>query len=144
MIIRPRRTEDNVVLVDVWERAVRATHHFLQEDDIQFFRPMVAEYLPQLEVLVAEVDGRPAGFVSLDGSKIEMLFIEPASHGQGIGKKLIDHVGQSRDALEVDVNEQNPGGLAFYLKCGFVQTGRSELDGSGRPFPLIHLARDAR
>ncbi|MFG0216780.1 acetyltransferase, partial [Brevibacillus porteri] len=24
-------------------------------------------------------------------------------------------------------------------RYGFVQTGRSELDGSGKPFPLLHL-----
>lgn len=43
------------------------------------------------------------------------------------------------DKLTVDVNEQNAGAHAFYKKYGFVQTGRSELDGAGKPYPLIHM-----
>jgi putative acetyltransferase len=39
------------------------------------------------------------------------------------------------------VNEQNEGACAFYRKLGFRQVGRSELDDSGRPFPILHLAR---
>ena len=32
---------ERAILVDVWEAAVRATHHFLSESDIQFFKPLV-------------------------------------------------------------------------------------------------------
>ena len=45
--------------------------------------------------------------------------------------------------LRVDVNEQNPEALGFYLANGFEVTGRSPLDGQGRPFPLLHLAERA-
>jgi len=143
MNIRPRVAADNAVLVAIWEDAVRATHHFLGEDDIQFFRPLVRDdYLPAVEVLVAEDSaGKPVGFIGLDGPKVEMLFVSASQHGKGIGKALIEHVGQLKGPLAVDVNEQNPGGVAFYLKCGFRQVGRSERDGQGKPFPLLHLAQ---
>jgi putative acetyltransferase len=39
----------------------------------------------------------------------------------------------------VDVNEQNPQGVGFYRHMGFEQVGRSELDGQGNPFPLLHM-----
>ncbi|MBE1203588.1 GNAT family N-acetyltransferase [Aminobacter carboxidus] len=142
MNIRPRIAADNAVLVAIWEDAVRATHDFLSEDDIQFFRPLVRDnYLPALEVLVAEEHGTPLGFIGLDGQKVEMLFVGASQHGKGIGKALIEHVGRLRGPLEVDVNEQNPGGVAFYLKCGFKQIGRSDLDSQGKPFPLLHLSQ---
>ncbi|BBD37628.1 GNAT family N-acetyltransferase [Aminobacter sp. Y103A] len=143
MNIRPRVAADNAVLVAIWEDAVRATHHFLGEDDIQFFRPLVRDdYLPAVEMLVAEdSDGKPVGFIGLDGPKVEMLFVSTSQHGKGIGKALIEHVGRLKGPLAVDVNEQNPGGVAFYLKCGFRQVGRSERDGQGKPFPLLHLAQ---
>ncbi|MDX6748439.1 hypothetical protein SH611_01325 [Geminicoccaceae bacterium 1502E] len=32
---------------------------------------------------------------------------------------------------------------AFHRKCGFATVGRSEVDGAGRPFPLIHMAQPA-
>lgn len=41
-------------------------------------------------------------------------------------------------AKAVDVNEQNPDALAFYEGRGFVIKGRSETDGEGRPFSLLH------
>jgi putative acetyltransferase len=37
------------------------------------------------------------------------------------------------------VNEQNRSALAFYEHLGFERTGRSPVDGQGRPYPLIHL-----
>lgn len=143
MKIRPYADEDNARLVGIWLAAVRATHHFLTEDDIQFFLPRLRDlHIPELEVYVAEgEDGLVRGFAGLDGANLEMLFIDPAHHGRGIGRQLIDHAVALKGRLKVDVNEQNPGALAFYLKCGFTQIGRSELDGSGKPFPLLHLAQ---
>lgn len=143
MKIRLYANEDNARLVDIWLAAVRATHHFLTEDDIQFFLPRLRDlHIPALEVHVAEgEDGQLLGFAGLDGANLEMLFIDPIHHGRGIGKKLVDHAVALKGRLKVDVNEQNPGALAFYLKCGFTQIGRSELDGSGKPFPLLHLAQ---
>jgi hypothetical protein len=39
----------------------------------------------------------------------------------------------------VDVNEQNEQALGFYLRMGFEVEGRSELDSTGKPFPLLHM-----
>lgn len=145
MNIRRYTERDSARLVDIWLAAVRATHHFLIEDDIQFFLPRLRDlHIPALEVHVAEDDnGRVLGFAGLDGANLEMLFIDPEQHGRGVGRLLVDHAVALKGPLNVDVNEQNPGALAFYLKCGFVQVGRSELDGSGKPFPLLHLRQIA-
>lgn len=41
---------DNLELTDLWEASVRATHHFLQEEDIRFIRPLILhEYLKAVE-----------------------------------------------------------------------------------------------
>jgi len=45
--------------------------------------------------------------------------------------------------MSVDVNEQNPEAVGFYLHIGFVQTGRSPLYGEGHPLPLLHLSLPA-
>ncbi|WP_311769057.1 GNAT family protein [Novispirillum itersonii] len=37
------------------------------------------------------------------------------------------------------MNEDNPQAVAFYRHMGFTVTGRSEVDGSGKPFPLLHM-----
>ncbi|WP_042167489.1 acetyltransferase [Paenibacillus gorillae] len=140
--IIPYRSEDHEQLVGIWHRAVVATHHFLTEEDIQFFHEMVRnEALTGVELWTHyDEANKPTGFIGLDGTKVEMLFVDPVRHGQGIGRALLKHAEELKgNLLQVDVNEQNEGACAFYRRYGFVQTGRSELDGSGKPFPLLHL-----
>ncbi|MFM9282132.1 acetyltransferase [Paenibacillus jiagnxiensis] len=129
-------------LVDIWYRAVCRTHTFLTDEDIHFYHEMVRNgILEEVEIWMELNEAKePAGFIGLDESKIEMLFVDPGFHGKGIGTRLIKHAEKIKGPnLQVDVNEQNEGAYAFYKRYGFVLTGRSELDGSGRPFPLLHL-----
>ncbi len=141
LVIRPATTADQPRMTVVWEEAVRATHAFLAEDDILFFRGFLPEVFGRLDVHVAEREGTVAGFIAIAERHIEALFVAPALHGQGLGRKLLDHVvcADPSTAWTVDVNEQNPGATRFYERYGFVRIGRSELDASGRPFPLLHL-----
>ena len=128
-------------LVAIWESSVRATHHFLQESDIAALRPLLLNaYLPNLKVVIARDDaGVIHGFLGVDENRIEMLFVDDASRGKGVGKLLLKHAIAEFGANEVDVNEQNPQGVAFYRHMGFEQVGRSELDGQGNAFPLLHM-----
>ncbi|MGH1596549.1 GNAT family N-acetyltransferase [Yersinia proxima] len=141
-MIRRAIPADTPRLVDIWEKAVRETHVFLTEADIQFYLPRVRDiYLPALEVWLFENSREAVGLMGLDGNNVEMLFVDPVYHGKGVGKALLSHAHHLKGKLTVDVNEQNPAALAFYLKCDFVKNGRSELDGEGRAFPLLHLAQ---
>ncbi|RNB79734.1 acetyltransferase [Brevibacillus fluminis] len=134
--------KDHDRLVDIWYNAVVHTHTFLTEKDIQFYHDLVKNgALKEVEIWVEYNEhGEPTGFIGLNESKIEMLFVDPAHHGKGIGSRLIYHAIKIKGTnLQVDVNEQNDGAYVFYKRLGFVQVGRSELDGSGQPFPLLHL-----
>lgn len=145
MIIRQGTVADYPLLLDIWLRAVRATHHFLQASDIDALLPQLRDhYFPAVELWVAvDAEDRPQGFLGLNESHVEMLFIDPDLRGQGIGSALLDHARQSHKVVSVDVNEQNPEAAGFYRHYGFVQTGRSPLDGEGRPFPLLHMSLPA-
>lgn len=70
---------------------------------------------------------------------MEALFVDPVCHGKGIGRSLVKAALAVAPNLTTDVNEQNIGALTFYEAFGFERTGRSELDGQGRHYPLIHL-----
>ncbi|WP_217473942.1 acetyltransferase [Stutzerimonas stutzeri] len=142
MIIRQATNADYPLLLNIWLRSVRATHHFLQEADIEVLLPQLRDvYLPAVELWVeVNAEDSPLGFIGLNENHVEMLFIEPDLRGKGIGRALLDHARSSCDQMSVDVNEQNPEAVGFYLHYGFVQTGRSPLDGGGRPFPLLHLS----
>ncbi|UTL93178.1 acetyltransferase [Pseudomonas fluorescens] len=142
MIIRQAIAADHPRLLDIWLSAVRATHHFLQASDIDALLPQLRDvYLHAVELWVAvDTEDQPLGFIGLNQHHVEMLFVDPDRHGQGIGRALLDFCRKPRGTLSVDVNEQNPQAVGFYLHYGFVQTGRSPLDGEGRPFPLLHMA----
>lgn len=128
-------------LAELWEASVRATHDFLPLGYIERLRPQVREqYLGFVQLRAwHDADGHIKGFAGVHDGKLEMLFIDPACRGQGIGKALLAQVIDELGVCEVDVNEQNPQAVGFYLKQGFAQVGRSELDGQGDPFPLLHL-----
>ena len=126
---------------------MRATHDFLTEDDIVALRPLVASALDddalELWVLTGS-DDQPVGFMGLAGEDISALFLEPARRREGGGSRLVAHAQALRgDTLTVDVNEQNHAAVGFYQALGFVVIGRSPLDDGGRPFPLLHMRRQA-
>lgn len=138
--LRPSRPDEGAALVDLWRRSVDATHAFLSVEDRQAIDAEVAAFLPQAPLLLAvDADDRPQGFMLLDGSHMEALFIDPAARGTGVGSLLLQQALAQHPQLSTDVNAQNSQAVGFYLHRGFVETGRSPLDGQGRPYPLIHL-----
>jgi putative acetyltransferase len=144
--ISPVHPDDFPRIVEVWEASVRATHHFVSEADIEIFRPLVRAGLPQIAQLACVRDGddQVAGFVAVTHGKVDALFIHPAARHQGVGKRLLDHAVTSFGATSLDVNEQNAQAVKFYLHMGFEIVGRSELDGTGKPNPLLHMRRSGQ
>lgn len=139
-----RRPGDYPQLVEIWRSAVRATHDFLDESDFQCIESNLASaYFPAVTLTVAERDGRAVGFAGTADGNLEMLFVSDDVRGSGIGSSLLAEAIAKDGVIKVDVNEQNSGAHGFYLSRGFTQVGRSELDGDGRPYPILHLALSA-
>lgn len=142
--IRPSVAQDSEPLFDIWLAAVRATHHFLSEDDLAFFAALMRDtYLPNAPLWVAtDEEGKALGFMGLTDDKMDALFIHPTAAGKGIGRALVEHALASHPRLLVDVNEQNEGARGFYRHMGFHVIGRSARDDSGRPYPILHLVHE--
>ena len=103
-------------IADVWEASVRSSHHFLTENDIAFYKPLVINrYLPAVELYVMRENGKIVAFIGLAGDNIEMLFVRPDKQGKGYGTALVDYAIKSKGIRKVDVNEQNEIALHFYL-----------------------------
>lgn len=128
-------------LMQVWEASVRATHHFLKEEDIQFFRKVISEkYFEAVQLhVVRGAENEILGFLGVSDDTIEMLFIHPDVRGKGIGSILLGYAVNELNLCKVDVNEQNEQAMVFYLHKGFSVVGRSERDGTGKPYPILHL-----
>ncbi|RIV35419.1 GNAT family N-acetyltransferase [Flagellimonas lutimaris] len=129
------------ILVEVWEASVRATHDFLKEEDIRYFRPLILNtYLDAVELRCArDGQGIVLGFLGVADHNLEMLFIHPDNRGMGIGRKLLDFAIDELEVQKVDVNEQNKQAVGFYEHYGFEVIGRSALDASGKPYPILHM-----
>jgi putative acetyltransferase len=143
MKIRRGTPADVPRALEIWRSAVDATHGFLSPEHRAEIDGIVAkQFLPNADLWLATDDGdRPMGFMVMDGSQIEALFVDPAVHGNGYGSLLVDHAQSLAPALTVDANEQAINALPFYLSRGFRVIGRSPTDDQGRPYPLVHLAR---
>lgn len=128
-------------LVSLWEASVRSTHDFLTEADIEGLKPVVRmalESIPQLWGM-ADRGGRWVAFMGIGGEVLEMLFVHPALQGHGLGRRLTEGAVHDQSVRFVDVNEQNPKAFGFYQRVGFSLATRSETDGYGNPFPILHL-----
>jgi putative acetyltransferase len=98
------------------------------------------EYLPGRDFWVAaDRDDRAVGFMSLEGTHVDSLFVVPERHGQGVGRALLAHAYSLSRELSVEVNEQNQEARSFYERMGFVQVGWTATDAGGRPYPLLML-----
>jgi GNAT superfamily N-acetyltransferase len=90
---------------------------------------------PAAEVVIAEVDGTPAGFalffhnfstfLGLPGIYLEDLFVRPPFRGRGIGRRLLGHladvaVARGCGRLEWAVLDWNVPAIGFYRKLGAV------------------------
>lgn len=127
-------------MVEVWESAVKATHDFLSDEDFCFYKSRLISYFSGMSLFVyKDIAGRIVGFVGVADGAIEMLFVDDAYRGKGIGKSLLLYAVESLGTRRVDVNEQNRRAADFYTHLGFRITGRSPLDGEGKPYPLLHL-----
>ena len=128
-------------LTEVWEASVRATHTFLSPAEIAQIRRYVPQALTEVARLVTAEgpDGAPAAFMGIQDGKLEMLFLTPEERGKGLGGRLL-RLGIERYSVRaLDVNEQNPQARGFYEHMGFHVFARSELDGQGNPYPILHM-----
>ncbi|MDY5433822.1 GNAT family N-acetyltransferase [Bacteroides pyogenes] len=137
---KPRTDELLDSLINIWERAVRATHHFLTEQDIQNLIPCCRRVLSVIDLFVVNDNEYPVAFMGILDDKIEMLFVSPDYFRKGIGQRLIRLVIDEYKIRYIDVNEQNSNALAlFYKKMGFQVFERTETDELGNPFPILKM-----
>lgn len=120
---------------------MRATHDFLPDSYIEHLRHLVLTHYLDTVMLICTKDShqRITGFAGVATGKVEMLFIDPKYRGQGLGRQLLRYAIEHMNADELEVNEQNPQALGFYLKQGFEVIGRTEHDGLGQPYPLLRM-----
>lgn len=140
MMIRPYNDDDLDDLLDVWHQASLLAHSFLPPGFLENERQQIIEvWLPITETVVYEADGRVVGFLSLIGNEVGAIFVDPGSHGNGIGRALMDVARDSRPFLELNVFEANSIGRRFYDAYGFEVVGRHMNEAARQPELRLRL-----
>lgn len=132
---------DYPLLLEVWEASVRATHHFLKEEDLLYYKPLILDTYFDAVDLFAVKDNAECiiAFMGISQQKVEMLFIHPSQRGRGIGKMLLSYAISELNIHKVDVNEDNKQAVGFYKYMGFHAISRSEKDSMGKEYPILNM-----
>lgn len=128
-------------LFDIWERAVKKTHHFLSQESYEHIRLILPNYFQKVEIYVYKKAGKDVAFMGVRDDKLEMLFCDPDYFRQGIGSFMINYALNFLNIKYVDVNEQNQSAIEFYKHHGFKEIARTTSDNFG--YPILHLAHES-
>jgi len=141
--VRMARPEEREALEGLQRRASLALGEYREQleaapDAIQ----LPVEQIERGEVIVAELDGRVAGFAAVlineVGAELDGLFVEPELWRQGIGAALIDiAVHEARRQGLAMMVIANPSARYFYERCGSTVEGVAET----RFGPALRMSR---
>ena len=119
-MIRKYRPDDVDALLDVWFAASSLAHPFLTLEFMEKERGNIRNiYLPNTKTWVFDDGDTVQGFISMIKNEVGAIFVRPGYQRQGMGKKLMDHVAQYYNVLEVEVFKNNVHGRQFYDGYGF-------------------------
>jgi len=139
---RKATANDVGLIIDIWEKSVIATHHFLSDEDRQEIKKEIPLYLPEVDVRLWYVAGACIGFSGIHRGHLEMLFLDPSQIGLGYGRQIMQSLIREFHVRTVDVNKQNENAVRFYLKSGFAVVSEDATDSAGRPYSILHLKYD--
>jgi len=118
--IRQYKDSDLDGVLSAWENASRLAHPFLSDEFLEAERDNIPRvYMPAADTWVAEYEGEVIGFIALLGNEVGAIFVQPAHHGQGVGRALMDKAQELHGDLEVEVFAANSIGRKFYARYGF-------------------------
>ena len=104
---------DYQALIALWEASVRATHHFLPDEEIATLRELILEhYFDAVTLTCARNDQGSPAFAGARGQHRDAVHRPGAAWG-GVGRLLVADAIARLGATRVDVNEQNEQALGF-------------------------------
>jgi putative acetyltransferase len=134
--LRPYTPADEDAAIELWRRTW--AHHFPHID----FNARVAwwrerwrqELIPVAHVVVAEMDGVLAGFVTVDPKTVylDQIVVAPEFWGSDVARLLLGEAKRlSPRGLDLLVNKDNARAIRFYEKHGFIYSSEDKNPVSG-------------
>ena len=134
--LRPYREDDEDAAIELWHQTWQQAY-----PDIDFTVRLpwwrarwCDELVPIAQIIVGEIDGALAGFVTIDVSGyLDQLVVASAHQGSPLAKALMDEAKRlSPSGINLKVNADNAHAIRFYERSGFVHDGDEVNEASGR------------
>lgn len=134
--LRPYRTGDEDAAIRLWQQAWQLAY-----PDIDFAARVPwwrerwqRELVPAAKIMVAEVGGALAGFVTIDDTGyLDQIVVAPDQWGSGLASVLLTEAKRlSSGHVALLVNADNHRAIRFYRKAGFRHVGDDVNPTSGR------------
>ena len=147
ILIRPAKEAEAAELSEI---AIKAKSHWNYADElIETWRPemeITAATICNQEILVAESEGKVAGFAGLsfeDPLEAELtdLWVLPSRMGKGIGGLLLKNavdIARKAGAKTVKI-ASDPHAKSFYEHHGALQVGWQDSIPAGRQLPILKI-----
>ena len=85
-------------------------------------------------------DGVVKGFIRVEGTEVQKLFVEPALQGQAIGAVLLEYMMEHRGVNHLWALEKNTKAIRFYERHGFRLTENKKPEEETTEY-LVQLVR---
>ena len=134
--LRPYTATDEDAAIELWRRTWQQHYPHLDfTKRLAWWRERWrSELVPVAKIVMADIDGALAGFVTVDSAKkyLDQIVVAPEHWGSDIAQKLLDEAKRlSPRGLELLVNKDNARAIRFYEKHGFAHAGEDKNPVSG-------------
>lgn len=123
-MIRKFEVADTISTARVWYRSGKEEYTYLPMfqalDENEALEVFKSHILQHCDIWVDESESEICGFLAMQGSYIDRLYVDPAYQRTGVGSALLNHAKQLRpDGLQLHTHQQNRRARKFYEKSGF-------------------------
>lgn len=124
-MIRKFEPADTISTAQVWYRSGKNEYTYLpmfqaldEDEALTVFKSLILQHC---EIWVYESQSEICGFLAMQDSYIDRLYVDPTQQRKGVGVALLKHAMQlSPDGLQLHTHQQNHRARKFYEKYGFV------------------------
>lgn len=124
-MIRKFNNNEIDLVMQIWKNENIKAHNFIQKEYWENNYEYVKKILPNAEIYVYILEEKIVGFIGINDSYIEGIFVDTNNQSNGIGTSLLDKVKENRKNLTLSVYKKNTNAINFYKKNDFIITSES-------------------
>lgn len=117
--IRQAVRNDVGEVMRIWKAENIRAHRFIPAEYWETNYGYVKNAILQAEIYVCVCNDEVAGFIGVNGDRIEGIFIDVNVQRKGMGTALLNKIKTMRSALTLNVYKKNRNAVRFYLKHHF-------------------------